>query len=231
VHAHRRNARHIGRGMIDLIGASDVHRASLQAAARYGRMLALMFAGGALYACNPSCPSGLTLRGGRCVMDVASGAAGDSATEATSGNGGNGALGGSASSLTTQGTAGRTGATVSAVQGEAGQSSGANVGGEGGLSGSASPGAASPASCVGKAGMATCDSRGHLVVCNPDQTVAMERDCPSLRLCQAGVANNTCAMVTVQALGKPDHFAWFWLRDRRAPRDVIYVRRWIPNAA
>jgi hypothetical protein len=37
--------------------------------------------------------------------------------------------------------------------------------------------------------------------------------------------------VTVQALGKPDHFAWFWLRDRRAPRDVIYVRRWIPNAA
>ena len=37
--------------------------------------------------------------------------------------------------------------------------------------------------------------------------------------------------VTVQAPGKFDHFAGFQFRDRRAERDVIYVRRWIPSAA
>jgi hypothetical protein len=48
--------------------------------------------------------------------------------------------------------------------------------------------------CKGSGGQTVCDAQGSLVVCNADETIAMQMACKSTRHCQAGMAMQTCAM-------------------------------------
>lgn len=46
--------------------------------------------------------------------------------------------------------------------------------------------------CRGSGGQTICDEKGSLIVCNLDETIAMQMACASARHCQAGIGTQTC---------------------------------------